>query len=211
MSRSRTIGSASPQDSSEAPFLLDEERLENIRRAVLDLVASRGLEGVTVDAIAATARVSKQTLYKSWRTKTALIRDVVRMISHGAQLGDPGDLGSLRQELRLILESATTILQTNRRLIVALLDGAQRDPDIMAIMRRDTRDKYRESLQRPLKRAIARGDISPETDLNLIADVALPVLLHRAILDDVLDDEMVDSLLDNVLMNLVVRPSRSKA
>ncbi|MEE4452102.1 TetR/AcrR family transcriptional regulator [Novosphingobium resinovorum] len=198
------------QKNSEAPFLLDEERLENIRRVVLELVASRGLEGVTVDAIAAAARVSKQTLYKTWRTKSALIRDVVRMISHGAHLGDPGDLGSLREELWLILESATGILQTNRRLIVALLDGAQRDPDIMSIMRRDTRDKYRESLQRPLKRAIARGDISPETDLNLIADVALPVLLHRAILDDVLDEEMVKTLLDDVLMNLVIRPGRSK-
>lgn len=209
MSISRMKGSAQLQKSPESPLLLDEERLENIRRAVLELVASQGLEAVTVDAIAAAARVSKQTLYKSWRTKSALIRDVVRMISYGAQLGDPGDLGSLRQELQLILESAITILQTNRRLIVALLDGAQRDPDIMAIMRRDTRDKYRESLQRPLKRAIARGDISPETDLNLIADIALPVLLHRAILDDILDEEVVRSLLDDVLMNLVVKTSRS--
>lgn len=209
MSRSPKKGLAKLQKTSESPLLLDEERLENIRRAVLELVASQGLEAVTVDAIAAAARVSKQTLYKSWRTKSALIRDVVRMISYGAQLGDPGDLGSLRQELYLILESATTILQTNRRLIVALLDGAQRDPDIMSIMRRDTRDKYRESLQRPLKRAIARGDISPETDINLIADVALPVLLHRAILDDILDEEVVKSLLDDVLMNLVIKPSRS--
>lgn len=209
MSISRKKGSAQLQKTSESPLLLDEERLENIRRAVLELVASQGLEAVTVDAIAAAARVSKQTLYKSWRTKSALIRDVVRMISYGAQLGDPGDLGSLRQELQLILESAITILQTNRRLIVALLDGAQRDPDIMSIMRRDTRDKYRESLQRPLKRAIARGDISPETDLNLMADIALPVLLHRAILDDILDEEVVKSLLDDVLMNLVIKPSRS--
>ncbi len=180
-----------------------EIRLENLRRVVLELVAARGIEGVTIDAIATAAQASKQTLYKRWPTKSELIRDAIRMSFDGAHPGDPGDLGSLREELRLILESAAAMLRTNRRLIIALIDGGQRDPIIMALMRQETRENYRESLQRPMKRAIARGEIGPETDLNLVSEIALPVLLHRAMLDEIIDDRVVRMLLDDVLMKLV--------
>lgn len=180
-----------------------ESRLEDIQRIVLDLVAAKGIEGVTIDAIAIAAQASKQTLYRRWATKSDLIRDAVRMSFGGASPGDPGDLGSLREEFLAILHSAAAMLQTNRRLIIALIDGAQRDPTIMAVMRQETRENYRESLQRPLKRAIARGEISPEADLNLVAELALPALLHRAMLDELIDERVVTSLVDDVLMRLV--------
>ncbi|MGU7773530.1 TetR/AcrR family transcriptional regulator [Burkholderia sp. MR1-5-21] len=189
--------------ASGSPRPRSEMRLENLRRVVLQLVADRGIEGVTIDAIAMAAQASKQTLYKRWPTKSELIRDAIRMSFDGAHPGDPGDLGSLREELRLILESAAAMLRTNRRLIIALIDGAQRDPIIMALMRQETRENFRESLQRPMKRAIARGEIRPETDLNIVSEIALPVLLHRAMLDEIIDDRVVRMLLDDVLMKLV--------
>jgi AcrR family transcriptional regulator len=201
---------AEPTPAAPASRPDSEARLENIRRVVLELVADRGIEGVTIDAIAAAAQASKQTLYKRWPTKSELIRDAIRMSFGGSEPGDPGDLGDLRKELCLILESAAAMLQTNRRLIVALTDGAQRDPVVMALMRQETRDNYRESLQRPLKRAIARGEISPETDLDLVPQVALPILLHRAMFDEIVDDRVVANLLDNVLMKLISRPETPK-
>ncbi|OIJ65018.1 TetR/AcrR family transcriptional regulator [Streptomyces mangrovisoli] len=184
-----------------------EARLESIRRVVLELVAERGIEGVTIDAIAVAAQTSKQTLYNRWPTKADLVRDAVRLSFDGATPGDPGDLGSLREELRLILESAAEMLRTNRRLIIALVDGAQRDETIMSIMRQDTREAYREVLQRPFKRAIARGEIGPMTDLNLVSDIALPLLLHRAMWGELIDDRVVAGLLDNVILRLAATPS----
>jgi len=181
----------------------EEKRHEDIRRVVLDLVADRGVEGVTIDAIASAAQASKQTLYKKWATKDELIRDAINASFEGARPGDPGDHGSLKVELKLILDSAATMLRAHRRLIIALIDGAQRDASVMAIMRQETRDNYRDALQRPLKRAIARGEIGPETDLNLIPDVALPVMLHRAMLNEMIDERVVNYLLEEVVMRLV--------
>ncbi|WP_238349248.1 TetR/AcrR family transcriptional regulator [Pseudomonas putida] len=189
----------------QTPRARGESRLEDIQRIVLELVADRGIEGVTIDAIALAAQASKQTLYKRWATKSELIRDAIRMSFGGASPGDPGDLGSLRQEFLAILQSAAAMLQTNKRLIIALIDGAQRDSTIMAVMRQETRENYRESLQRPLKRAIARGEVSPEADLNLVAELALPALLHRAMLDEIIDERVLTSLVDDVLMKLVRR------
>lgn len=192
--------------TAASPRTRGEERLEDIRRVVLDLVAQRGIEGVTMDAIATASHASKQTLYHRWPTKDDLVRDAIRLSYNGTQPGDPGDLGSLREELRVILEGAAQMLTAGKRLIIALIDGAQRDPVVMALMRQETRENFREVLQRPLKRAIARGEISPETDLGLVPDIALPLLLHRAMWDEIIDDRVVASLVDNVLLRLVRRP-----
>lgn len=207
VSASRLTRAGSPRKAPVTPTVQGEERLENIRRVVLELIADHGIEGVTIDKIAATAQASKQTLYKRWPTKTELVRDAVRASFGGHSPGDLGDLGDLREELRLILESASAMLKTNARLIIALIDGAQRDPAVMAIMRQETRDNFRESLQRPLKRAMSRGEIGPETDLDLITEVALPMLLHRAMLGEVIDSRVVTHILDDVVMKLMSRPT----
>lgn len=200
---SRSAYAAAEQVGERSRRAREEARLEDLRRAVLELVADHGIGGVTIDAIALKSHVSKQTLYRHWPTKLELISDAIGMSFGSGRPGDPGDLGSLRNELFFILEQAARMLAENRRLIVALFDGAQRDPNVMAIMRRETRENYRDSLQQPLKRAIARGEIGPHTDLDLISQVALPVLLHRAMLDDIIDERVVRSLLDDVLMKLV--------
>lgn len=178
------------------------ERSEDIRRVVLDLVAARGIEGVTVDAIAAAAKTSKATLYRRWPTKTDLIREAIQMSFGDEQPRDPGDLHSLRAELRVILQGAAAMLRDNRRLIIALIDGAQRDAEVFRLMKQETRDNPREATQRPMMRAIARGEVGPDVSLSLVTDVALPIMHHRAIWDEPIDDDFLDRLLDEVLMPL---------
>lgn len=194
------------KNRNDDPRARGEERLDDIRRVVLELVAERGVEGVTIDAIAEAARASKATLYRRWSSKSALVQDAVQMSFAGDPPDDPGDLGSLRTELRIILDRAAYMLRTNRRLIIALIDGAQRDEMVWSIMRTETQDNLSGAMQRPLQRAIARGEIPPDTNINLIFEIALPVLLNRAIWNESIDDRYVDFLLDDVLMRLVTSP-----
>ena len=73
-------------------------------------------------------------------------------------------------------------------------------------MKQETRDNYRDALQRPLQRAIARGEIAAEQNLNVIQELALPVLLHRAMWNDTIDSAYVVSFVDEVLMRLLTAP-----
>lgn len=180
-----------------------EERLDSIRQVVLDLVATHGVEGVTIDAIASAAKASKATMYRRWATKSELINDAIQMSFGGAEPGDPGDLGSLRQELFLILDSAADMLRENGRLIIALIDGAQRDPLVFSLMRQQTQENLRDAVQRPLLRAIARGELAPTANLNVVTDVALPLLLHRAIWHEPINDRAIESLLDDIILPLL--------
>ena len=192
---------------SGGPRPRDIEPREDIQRVVLDLVASHGLGGVTIDAVASAARVSKSTMYRRWPTKTDLILEAIRMSFDGDHHIDPGDLGSLRAELRIVLDGAAAALRQNRRLMIALLDAAQRDPEVFALMRHETRDRLREATERPLVRAIARGDIPPETNLDLIPQIALPILHFRAIWNEPIDDAFLDQLLDGVLLPVAATPA----
>ena len=94
-------------------------------------------------------------------------------------------------------------------IIIALLDGAQRDSVVYKLMRQETRDNVRDTIQRPFLRAIARGEISPDVNINLVADIALPVMLDRAIWNEPIDERFVGFVLDDILMPLVQAPSRS--
>ena len=191
-----------PTPKRSAPRSRGAERKEDIQRVVLELVAARGLEGVPVDAIAAAATASKATLYRRWPTRTDLIREAITMSFGGDRPRDPGDLGSLRLELHTVLSGAARMLRDNRRLIIALMDGAQRDATVFRLMRQETQENVREATQRPLLRAIARGEVGPDVNPNLVTDIALPIMHHRSIWNEPIDARFLDHLVDNVLMPL---------
>jgi AcrR family transcriptional regulator len=200
---------APQKDSDASTRSRGSERRRDIQLVVLDLVAAHGIEGVTIDAIASAAKASKATLYRRWPTKSDLIREAIQMSFGGERPHDPGDLGSLRTELRAVLEGAANMLRENRRLIIALTDGAQRDPVVFSLMRQETRENPRDATQRPLLRAIARGEIGPDTNIDLVSEVALPILHERATWNEPIDDRFVDHLLDDILMPLTERSGRT--
>ena len=45
--------------------------------ATLDLIAERGVPGLTTDAVAERAGISKATMYRRWRSKEELMLDAV--------------------------------------------------------------------------------------------------------------------------------------
>lgn len=204
-----TASASSPK--APAPRSRGAARQEDIQRVVLELVADRGIEGVTVDAIAAAAKASKATLYRRWPTKVDLIREAITMSFGGERPHDPGDLGSLRLELREVLEGAARMLRENRRLIIALMDGAQRDETVFRLMRQETQENVREVTQRPLLRAIARGEVGPSVNPNLVTDIALPIMHHRAIWSEPIDDRFLDYVVDEVLMPLAMAAAPAPA
>lgn len=173
-----------------------------MRTIVLDLVARVGYDRVTIDSIALEAKASKTTVYKRWPSKAALVVDAVRERAE-TLLTDPGDSGSLREDVLTILRETAQKLDRDSDLLIGLLGAARRDDDLMAVLAEQMRGPGERIGRLPLVRAIARGELSPETDLLLIAEVAMPMLLHRAIWRERLDDAFVTHIVDDVLLRLL--------
>jgi len=79
--------------------------------ATLELLQEHGYDRLTLDAVAATARASKATLYRRWPTKADLVTAAfVESTRHTAECPDTG---TLRGDLLRLAESMCAHMSAN--------------------------------------------------------------------------------------------------
>lgn len=150
-------------------------RSERSRRAVLDasakLLTERGYTAITMEGIAAEARVGKATLYRWWPTKAAIFMELYAELA--AEVTPPADTGSVVEDVTLLLRGAFKLYrETAAGLALAgIIAEAQSNPAISRIVRNDFAPSRRLIILHLLERGIERGEISSDADLELISEV----------------------------------------
>jgi AcrR family transcriptional regulator len=148
-----------------------------ILRATLELVAEHGVSGLSVDAVAAKAGVGKQTIYRHWGSRARLIHAAISCM---ADPHDVPDTGSLRGDLRVLLGQLVTFLGRSDagRVLPSLIDAAERDPEL-AELRQQHITQRRATFEHVLRAAIARRELAPDTELDLMIDVLVGTFFYR--------------------------------
>jgi len=160
-------------------------RSEAARQAVLyaadDLLAERGFAALTIEGIAARAGVSKQTIYRWWSSKVDILLDT--LADDMAEHLTPPDHGDLRRELREHLARVARFLTGTDAGAVfrALVGQAQHDPALAARLRADYLSQQHARDLLPLRRAVERGDLPADTDLDLALDRLMGPIYHRVL------------------------------
>src|SRR6266568_8536058 len=81
-------------------------RSKRSQRAVLDaaakLLKQRGYADITIDGIAATAKVGKTTIYRWWPTKASIFMELYAELA--SKVTPPPDSGSVATDLALLLK-----------------------------------------------------------------------------------------------------------
>ncbi|MVU79568.1 TetR family transcriptional regulator [Nocardia sp. ET3-3] len=178
-------------------------RNEATHQAILDtalrLLGTSEGAAVTIDAIARAAGVGKQTVYRWWPSKGALLLDALTERS-SLQVPTP-DTGSVRTDLRTIVESTFRGAQdplTAPALRTLVRESAQ-DPHLADLLRTFTA-RRRDALHAVLTRGQQRGEIPADADLNLMVDEFYGVFWYRFILGHApLDDTVAARLTDSIL------------
>jgi AcrR family transcriptional regulator len=159
-------------------------RSEPARRAILaaatELMLARGLGAVSMDAIAEKAGVSKATIYRWWPTKETLALEAL-FDEWSVQLAAPPDTGSLREDLLALLlpwvERAGD--RPYGRIVGALITEARTDPAFGELYRTQFIAPRRQLAGEALKRALARGEVAPGTDVEAAIDMLYGPIYHR--------------------------------
>jgi AcrR family transcriptional regulator len=160
-------------------------RSQRARQAVLeavdDLLVERGFAGVTIEGIAARAGVAKQTIYRWWPSKVDILMDA--FADDMAQHLTPPDQGDLGRELRSHLSRLADFLtRTDPGAVFRALAGqAQHDPDMAARFRADYLSHQRALDSLPLRRAIERGELPGDLDLDLAVDQLVGPIYYRVL------------------------------
>ncbi|WP_116247484.1 TetR/AcrR family transcriptional regulator [Nocardiopsis sp. FIRDI 009] len=185
-----------------------QRRSERAHRAVLDaaaeLVGEVGYAKLTMEAIAARARVGKQTIYRWWPSKAAVVLDVFerRTSTPGTPLPDTGDLV---EDLRAVLYATVDEFTDpgTDRVARAFTAEIQHDPELAeAVAERLTRPND-EAFRERLRAARDVGQLAPDVDLDLALELVTGPITRRWLMRTApLTHAYVDELLTAALRAL---------
>ena len=149
-------------------------RLERTRDSVIAATERiLGLDGyarLTMERVAAESGVAKTTLYRRWPTKAALCMELYLEIA-GRELDIP-DTGDLASDLQYIADSVVR-LQTRTvagPAFLGLLAEAQINPESGGALLAEFAERRRVVTREVLKRAMKRGELRHDVDIELVID-----------------------------------------
>lgn len=173
---------APTQEPARTRPRVEGEREREILEAALASLVELGYDRLTFDAVAATAKASKATLYRRWPGKVDLVVDALQLML-GVEADRYPDTGSLRGDL--IAQACAKGGLSDDRLIgvfASLLNALHRDPELHdAITNRLIGPKMAIS-RRVFEAARRRGEIGPDADLQLLASLLPAISIHEAML-----------------------------
>jgi AcrR family transcriptional regulator len=189
-------------DTATARPRVEGDREQEILDATLTVLAETGYDRLTMDAVATEARASKATLYRRWSSKPELVVEAV--CSHKEQPATP-DTGSLRGDL---LEAYCGLGGfTDARamaVLAAVVTAMARDEEFAAIYRRDFIGPKQRAMRTVLERAVARGEVRDDADLDLLAPALPGIVLHRVfLLGDEATPDLVARVIDQIILPAV--------
>ncbi|MFB4305252.1 TetR/AcrR family transcriptional regulator [Actinomadura sp. GTD37] len=160
-------------------------RSERSRRAVLDaareLVSELGYAKVSIEAIAARAGVGKQTIYRWWPSKGAVIFDSFLELSRGEEGVRLPDTGDLEADLRAVMRATAAEFADPafEAPIRALNMEIIADPALAAQYREKLAGPVDEAKKERLRAAQRAGQLAPDADLDLVLEVLYAPLYQR--------------------------------
>jgi AcrR family transcriptional regulator len=183
-------------------------REDEILDATLQLLLEVGYDRLTMDAVARRSKASKATLYRRWESKPSLVVDAM-VRAKQAPTVEQHDTGTLRGDLvstfcgdhGLGSGSATGLLGS---VVTALAS----DPEFAKLWREAVVAPKAAVSRGVYARAIERGEIRPDIDIDIIAPALAGILLHRSfVLGLVPDDAAVERVIDHVILPAVGHPA----
>lgn len=184
---------------------LDAARDAEIRAAALELLAERGYDRLTVEAIAERARAGKATIYRRWPSKAALVVDALNQLRPPPE--EPPDTGSLAGDVGALVEASLPLGPPPFQVVCGMAPALHQDPELAAAFRDAFVEPRRALLRQVLERAVTRGEVPPRRDLDLVTSVLPAMMLHRVVFaGEAPDQKYARAVVDRVLLPLATAP-----
>jgi AcrR family transcriptional regulator len=173
-----------------------------IVRATLDVLLAEGFRGLSVEAVRQRAGVGKATIYRRFPDKQALVRAAIASVHADLQ---PPDTGSLLGDLDVLWENSYAGASFAPRLLADAAD----DPEMHRIFREALIDPRRAMMTTILERAVARGELRDDLDLDIVVPALAGIVLHRVfIFGEQPDTALIERVIDQIILP-AVRPAQA--
>ena len=166
MSTARTGGVGRPRSEEAHQAILD---------ATIGLLAEVGFSALTVESIATRAGVGKATIYRRWPSKLPLVVEAFG----GLPALEDVDTGDLRNDLVTMLRRYLQVFNTTPLAEVLPSLAGERSHNTELEVLDSVLKGRRQPLLAAFERALERGELSRELDLELAADLVVGPIAVR--------------------------------
>ncbi|MGH3960177.1 TetR/AcrR family transcriptional regulator [Mycobacterium sp.] len=171
----------------------------------LQLLQRHGYDRLTVDAVAATARASKATVYRRWPSKAELV--LAAFIEGIRQVAVPPDTGTLRGDLLRLGQLVCQQAQQHASTIRAVLVEVSRHPALNDALQHQFLDQRKALIHHILYQAVDRGEVNEAAITDELWDLLPGYLIFRSIIPSRPPTrQTVQALVDDVIIPSLTRP-----
>lgn len=177
-----------------------DEAHQAILAATLDLLVEVGFSALTVEGVATRAGVGKATIYRRWPSKLPLVVEAFGRLPAFVST----DTGSLVEDLKKMLRAYLQAFnQTALATVLPSLAGERaHNPELEQLFRPVSRERRRPLIE-CFERAVERGEVSPELDIERAADLVVgPIAVALFFRGGKLDPRMVGPMVDLALAGI---------
>ncbi|WP_223623955.1 TetR/AcrR family transcriptional regulator [Microbacterium sp. EST19A] len=174
-------------------------RSEKARQSVLDAMraalSDHGYEAVTIEGLADAAGVSKQTIYRWWPSKSAILGEA--LLEGGLPAADVAVpfTADLAADLRAWFSAMSTSLADADGVAIAraLIVVTASDPELGLALNEKLAAPIREWVAARVALAVSAGDVRADADAAAIADQFVAMASYAALLGRPLDEARVEA------------------
>ncbi|MGH2717643.1 MAG: TetR/AcrR family transcriptional regulator [Actinomycetota bacterium] len=176
-----------------------------IGEAIVDLLIQRGYGEVTMEGVAARAGVAKTTIYRRWPTKALMVVESLCSAGKDCPIDAVCCDGSIRAALIAHLQGLSSSRVT--KIITGLAVEMPHNPELADAVREGLLKPNRAAMTAILIHGIDSGELRPDIDLQLTADLLVSPIFFRLLVSGApVGPELAAATVDSVLQGVVADP-----
>ena len=145
-----------------------------ILAAAMDLLADVGYARLTMDQVAARARVGKASVYLRWPNKVALVADAIQ--HRTAVTPEIPDTGELGRDMLLFLQALLRRKSAAEPAVAAVSGEIASNPELRKAWRQGLTGALWASVRVIVERAVDRGELHAGSDVEMLSMLPLTLL-----------------------------------
>jgi AcrR family transcriptional regulator len=203
------MSTATPVSARRPGRRRDESLTPAILDATLQLLREEGYDGLSIEAIARRAGVSRPAIYKRWRSLHDLVLDAAREARDDGPVFegiiDVPDTGSLRDDLLAMMRDSVALHRrmNERGILNGFVAGIVADSSLGPVFRANFMDPDFHRLMVIFDRARARGELRDDADPVTGLELLVGCGFYRSVITrDPLDDAWLEAAIDLVIAGL---------
>lgn len=166
--------------------------------ATVELLAKVSFSGLSIEQVARRARVGKPAIYRRWRSKAALVVDVLVQVAPPVEI--PAD-ANMRERLRTIIVGThrKTAESSVVRVLMSVVGEALADPELGTLLRKRYFEPRRAVVHEVLCGGVASGALRTDLDVGLMYHMLAGPLLNSWVVDgEPIDEGQANRVFDEI-------------